>query len=227
MAKKKSRRQRTRAKSGRKGGRKGSAGNSEVSEYSANVGTEGLGAGEDAEYDGLIDFVLEELDSENLHVPAEITKEVIELPFDLSETSEAELASLHSAFGSYRYRTSFLLTKHETIQVKSRQAAEEIIDAIFADSDESVSAGRAKAIAEQNPEVKKWRLRQRHHGALAEAMRRRRDDYEAVCALLSRQITARDDQFRHSGGASTEAAPTKPKPGAKKAGSPMTRRAAK
>lgn len=197
------------AKSARKGGRKGGKASSEADGYSANVGTEGLGAGEDPEYDDLIDFVIDELAAESLHVPDTIEEDVIDLPFDLSETSEAGLASLHSAFGAYRYRASYLLTKHETIQVKSRQAADEIVDAILADSDDGVTLAFAKARAEQHPEVKKWRLRQRHHNLLAEAMRRRRDDYEAVCALLSRQITARDDQWRHAGGASTEDAPKK------------------
>lgn len=167
---------------------------------SAGAGSAGAGDEEgDDEVTDLIDFVHKKIETERLHVPAPIEEDLPEVPFDLSSLSDAELQRTYMQFSAYSYRAGYLLMVEEAKSFAARNAADEIVEKYIAEDDGDDTVTEIKARAEQHPDVKVWRRRQKRWAILAESQRKQRDSYDKICERLSRLETMRQNEWERAG----------------------------
>jgi hypothetical protein len=159
-----------------------------------------------AEYEELIADVEDEIRRQRLHTPGELPEgEAPELPFDLTTLSDRELQALYSAFNAYAYRVTYLLMVEDAKMRRCRDAADEIYKYLLSTWPKYDEQNKEKRVAtieaeiEQDPNVRKWRRRQRLHDVYANAYRQERDSYIKVVDTLSRLETMRNNEFERSG----------------------------
>ena len=163
----------------------------------------------DPVYDELIADVEAELGEQRLHVPPPLPPgEQPDLPFDLTTLSDKELQQFHGYFTAYVYRTNHLLMREEAKARKCKDAAEELARDLLVAAEKYDEHDKAKTMTileaevESDPEVIKWRKRQRKHDTFATSYRSERDSYLRVVEALSRQESMRQNEWERGGGRS-------------------------
>lgn len=136
-----------------------------------------------------------------LPIPPEIKGDIPELPMDLTIISLKELRRLHGAFNACAARVGFLYAMEETAEAAAKMIANNYEEKYIATADRKDIGGKAKAMkllqieaAENYPQIKKWRSRERDHSIKANQYKRLLESYNQSCDRLSREFTMRQDE---------------------------------
>lgn len=167
----------------------------------------GEASDEVAEEEELARAIEETLKRERLHVPPPIEAETPELPFDLTEVPDRELRRLYSNFTALAYRVSYLLMIEEAKARNFKDRSDELYQELLVraekvdhDTERPKTLDVLRAEIEQDPNIKKWRRKQRTHESFALAYRHEMQSYYKVLESLSRLASMRQQEFERSGG---------------------------
>lgn len=160
----------------------------------------------DEDFDELIKHVEEELERERLVVPKPPEEEIPEIPWDWTKISAADLQKLYMFYSNLAYYKSYRLSRDERLALHCKQAADELHRDLLNATDKYDENNKQRTMTlleaevESDPEVKKWRRRQRQYETFASAARQERDSYNKIVESMSRVETMRHNEWERSGG---------------------------
>lgn len=158
---------------------------------------------EDEEY---YKVLLEKGIESGLPIPHEIEGDPPKLPLDLTSVSDKEVRFLHGAFNACAARAGWLYACEETGEAAAKQIADHLEDEYITGLGEERKdfGGKPKTQAllkaeaqRANPDIVKWRKRERQHSIAGNKYKRILDAYDGNCERLSREWTMRVNEREH------------------------------
>jgi hypothetical protein len=140
-----------------------------------------------------------------LPVPHVIEGDPPQLPLDLSELSDKEVRWLHGAFNACSARVTWLYSVEEGGEAAAKQIADHHEEKYITNTERKDIGGKPKPQAllkaeakEADPDILKWRKRERKHSISAGRYKRLVEIYNNNCDRLSREWTMRIDERKNS-----------------------------
>lgn len=159
------------------------------------------------EYDELVTDATQEIEKKFLHKPPEIEydSEEVNIPFDVTQISDAKLQKLYGTYNALAYRTNYLLALEEAKLRRVKMAVKDFRSYLFNEAVRYDHQNHQRTMAdinsqiEQVPVMRDWLLKENILDCNVEAYRSQRDGYYREVDMLSRLATMRQQEAERSG----------------------------